>query len=245
VSGRRSTARGAGKSRNAADGPGGALLSPPLPSVATALDSRCQVCNRLGAESSRHPLALRGTGAWRWPSTRTMSGALPPRGGVGGSSRAWHVGGDQTRRPGSALRCCGGIGDRVVSRAGGAKHLLGEGPLLRDQVLGEVEHGSRASSGLPGAGGCQQLGVPHATCWYSLISPPSRSCRRTWWISVVVRWERSDVPAAFITTARYVEAQARKRQCNSHNVFEKIAGSCEGACAVAAGSWALLGRCVG
>jgi len=33
--------------------PGGAPLSPPLPSVATALDSRCQVCSRSGAESSR------------------------------------------------------------------------------------------------------------------------------------------------------------------------------------------------
>jgi hypothetical protein len=53
VSGCRSAARGAGKGRNAADGPGRCAMSPPLPSVATALDSRCQVCGRSGAESSR------------------------------------------------------------------------------------------------------------------------------------------------------------------------------------------------
>ena len=41
------------KGRNAADGPGRRAMSPPLPSVATALDSRYQVCSRTGAESSR------------------------------------------------------------------------------------------------------------------------------------------------------------------------------------------------
>jgi hypothetical protein len=37
-------------------------LSPPLPSVATALDSRCQVCNTLGAENSHAAVAAAGPG---------------------------------------------------------------------------------------------------------------------------------------------------------------------------------------
>jgi hypothetical protein len=37
-------------------------LSPPLPSVATALDSRCQVCNTLGAENSHAAVAGAGPG---------------------------------------------------------------------------------------------------------------------------------------------------------------------------------------
>jgi hypothetical protein len=34
-----------------------------------------------------------------------------------------------------------------------------------------------------GACGCQKRCTPHATCWYSWISPPTRSRRRTLWIS--------------------------------------------------------------
>ena len=37
-------------------------MSPPLPSVATALDSRCQVCNTLGAENSHAAVAAAGPG---------------------------------------------------------------------------------------------------------------------------------------------------------------------------------------
>ena len=50
--------------------PGGARLSPPLPSVATALDSRCPVCSRPGAERSRRSIC----------SVRSA---------VGGSRSAW------------------------------------------------------------------------------------------------------------------------------------------------------------
>jgi hypothetical protein len=38
--------------------------------------------------------------------------------------------------------------------------------------------------------GCPKLGAPHATWRYSWSSPPSRSRRRTLWISVVV-WRGS------------------------------------------------------
>ena len=56
-------------------------MSPPLPSVATALDSRCQVCSRSGAESSGAlPAQLRcrrSCNGWSLPASNTCGNSRP------------------------------------------------------------------------------------------------------------------------------------------------------------------------
>ena len=83
VAGRRSTVRGAGTGRSAADGPERCAIPPLLPSVATALDSRCSVCNRSDAESSGAralPAQLRcrrSCNGWSMPASNTCGNSRP------------------------------------------------------------------------------------------------------------------------------------------------------------------------
>ena len=62
VSGRRSTARGAGEGRNAADGPGRRAIVPTAPQRGDRARLPYQVCSRFGAESSRRSTILGGNG---------------------------------------------------------------------------------------------------------------------------------------------------------------------------------------
>ena len=104
VSGRRSTVRGAGKGRNAADGPGRRAMSPPLPSVATALDSRIK-CATGRVRKVVGALFGQWVGGWREGAS---SGCGRWRGSRGSGGRArWRPSMSQTgstRRTG-ASRC--------------------------------------------------------------------------------------------------------------------------------------------
>jgi hypothetical protein len=100
----------------------------------------------------------------------TRSAACLPR--AGGAGRRGHArrtrGGGHIRGRGRDSRGAGDVGDGLLPLAGGAEHLFGEGALLGNQVLGEVEYGVEdllrvARSVTTGTG-------PAAHCFHQLVA---------------------------------------------------------------------------
>ena len=86
---------------------------------------------------------MRAKPAFRAPGSASRGcRGLPSRSACPGCCRAGRggcLGGYLGRCLGG--RCRGRVGDGLLPLAGGAEHLFGEGALLGDQVLGEVEYG--------------------------------------------------------------------------------------------------------
>jgi hypothetical protein len=89
------------------------------------------------------------------PAKRLCCGSATRRSrgrGPGSRWRGWCTGAaGYSGGPGPADRGVGDVGEGLLALAGSVEHLLGEGALLSNQVLGEAEHRVKDQLGFPGA----------------------------------------------------------------------------------------------